>query len=191
MAPAFGGQDDRVVFEADPDHRIATITLNNPAQRNSYDAAMRDSLARCLDRAAEDDDLTVVLLRGAGGVFSTGADMNNAYAWHGDAGKPAKSHLGPIGRAEPGLSGRRSSQLPRARLRHQPAVRRREFNSVKTRADHGTSRHQGGIPPARRALPRPRAGRLGYCYPYRRAANRLRYPRSTDSTRSGSTFREV
>ena len=75
--------DDRVLLEADPEKRIATITLNNPAQRNSYDATMRDALARCLDRVAEDDDLTVVLLRGAEGVFSTGADMNNAYGWYG------------------------------------------------------------------------------------------------------------
>ncbi|MGA5466993.1 enoyl-CoA hydratase/isomerase family protein [Mycobacterium sp. NPDC050041] len=80
--------DDRVRFEADPEKRIATITLNNPAQRNSYDATMRDALARCLDRVAEDDDLTVVLLRGAEGVFSTGADMNNAYGWYG-ASSPA------------------------------------------------------------------------------------------------------
>jgi len=76
--------DDRVLFEADRDKRIATITLNNPAQRNSYDAAMRETLARHLDVAAEDDDITVVLLRGAEGVFSTGADMNNAYGWYGE-----------------------------------------------------------------------------------------------------------
>lgn len=75
--------DDRVLFDVDHDTRIATITLNNPKQRNSYDAAMRDQLARYLDDVAEDDDLTVVLLRGAEGVFSTGADMNNAYGWYG------------------------------------------------------------------------------------------------------------
>jgi enoyl-CoA hydratase len=88
--------DDRVLFEVDPEQRIATITLNNPKQRNSYDASMRDSLARCLDIVADDDDLTVVLLRGAEGVFSTGADMNNAYGWYGDkkpvdGAPPAKS----------------------------------------------------------------------------------------------------
>jgi enoyl-CoA hydratase len=76
--------DDRVLFEVDPDRRIATITLNNPAQRNSYDAAMRETLARYLDVVAEDDDITVVLLRGAEGVFSTGADMNDAYGWYGE-----------------------------------------------------------------------------------------------------------
>ncbi|HNA49769.1 MAG TPA: enoyl-CoA hydratase/isomerase family protein [Mycobacterium sp.] len=76
--------DDRVRYEVDGDNRIATITLNNPTQRNSYDAPMRETLARYLDTVAEDDDITVVVLRGAEGVFSTGADMNNAYGWYGD-----------------------------------------------------------------------------------------------------------
>jgi enoyl-CoA hydratase len=80
--------DERVLFDVDSDKRIATITLNNPSQRNSYDAAMRDTVARYLDRVAEDDDITVVLLRGAEGVFSTGADMNNAYGWYGEKGAP-------------------------------------------------------------------------------------------------------
>jgi enoyl-CoA hydratase len=82
--PASG--DDRVLFEVDRDLRIATITFNNPQRRNSYDATMRDAVGRCLDAVAEDDDLTVVLLRGAEGVFSTGADMNNAYGWYGGEG---------------------------------------------------------------------------------------------------------
>jgi enoyl-CoA hydratase len=76
--------DERVLFELEPDKRIATITFNNAKQRNSYDAAMRVAFARCLDHVAEDDDITVVLLRGADGVFSTGADMNNAYGWYGE-----------------------------------------------------------------------------------------------------------
>lgn len=79
--------DDRVLFDIDQGRRIATVTLNNPRQRNSYDASMREAVARCLDRVADDDDLTVVLLRGAEGVFSTGADMNNAYGWYGDKAK--------------------------------------------------------------------------------------------------------
>ncbi|WP_280421291.1 enoyl-CoA hydratase/isomerase family protein [Nocardia carnea] len=86
--------DGRVHYDVDPGGRIVTITLDNPARRNSYNAAMRDELARLLDRAAEDDDITVVLLRGTEGVFSTGADMNNAYGWYGEragSGKPAKS----------------------------------------------------------------------------------------------------
>ncbi|BBY79424.1 enoyl-CoA hydratase/isomerase family protein [Mycolicibacterium pulveris] len=87
--------DDRVLFDTEYDKRIATITLNNPSQRNSYDATMRETIGRCLDKVAEDDDIVVVVLRGADGVFSTGADMNNAYGWYGkaDGGEktPAKS----------------------------------------------------------------------------------------------------
>src|SRR5246127_2004045 len=86
--------DDRGLFQVDPERRIATIPLNNPRQRNSYDAAMRDALARCLDRVADDDDLSVVLLRGAGEVFSTGADMNNAYGWYGREGSAGPSDPG-------------------------------------------------------------------------------------------------
>ena len=52
-------------FDVDYDSRIATITLDNPKQRNAYDAAMREAVGRCLDMVAEDDDLTVVPLRGA------------------------------------------------------------------------------------------------------------------------------
>jgi enoyl-CoA hydratase len=81
---ASSSTDDRVLFDVDSEKRIATITLNNPGQRNSYDATMRDAVARYLERVAEDDDITVVLLRGAEGVFSTGADMNNAYGWYRD-----------------------------------------------------------------------------------------------------------
>jgi enoyl-CoA hydratase/carnithine racemase len=83
--------DDRVLFDVDPEKRIATITFNNPGQRNSYDAAMREAVARCLDQVAEDDDITVVLMRGADGVFSTGADMNNAYGWYGGKEDSKKS----------------------------------------------------------------------------------------------------
>lgn len=82
-----GTSDRRVLFDLDRETRIATVTLNNPSQRNSYDKTMRDEIARCLDIVVDDDDITVVLLRGAEGVFSTGANMNNAYGWYGDGPK--------------------------------------------------------------------------------------------------------
>lgn len=104
--------DDRVLFEVDADHRIATITLNNPKQRNSYDAAMRDEVARYLDIVADDDDLTVVLLRGAEGVFSTGADMNNAYGWYGDRDERSREEQG----SGAGKDSRKSRPSQRRRL---------------------------------------------------------------------------
>ena len=76
--------DNRILLERDDATGIARITFNNAERRNSYDAAMRGRLATVLDDLAVDDDVKVVLLRGEGGVFSTGADMGNAYGWYGD-----------------------------------------------------------------------------------------------------------
>ena len=72
----------RVVIERDEEAGIARLTLDNPSRRNAYDPPMRDQLGAYLDDLATDDAIKVVLLRGEGGVFSTGADMGNAYTWY-------------------------------------------------------------------------------------------------------------
>ena len=77
--------DSRVLMERDEGTGIARLTLNNPERRNAYDKGMREQLGAYLDELAADDDVKVVLLRGSGGVFSTGADMANAYSWYGKA----------------------------------------------------------------------------------------------------------
>lgn len=79
--------DGRVVLQRDDETGIARLTLDNPERKNAYDPAMRRELGAHLEELAWDDDIKVVVLRGEGGVFSTGADMNNAYAWYGDAAK--------------------------------------------------------------------------------------------------------
>jgi enoyl-CoA hydratase len=71
-------------MERDDESGIARLTLDNPERRNAYDPAMREQMGIYLDELAYDDVIKVVILRGEGGVFSTGADMNNAYAWYGD-----------------------------------------------------------------------------------------------------------
>ncbi len=87
--------DERVRMERDEETGIARITLDNPERRNAYDPAMREQLGAYLDEIAMDDDLKVVHLRGAGGVFSTGADMDNAYAWYGDGTQRSANGDGP------------------------------------------------------------------------------------------------
>ena len=74
--------DERVLLEKDAKSHVARITLDNPKRRNAYDPPMRRRLGELLDDVANDDDIKVLILRGAGGVFSTGADMNNAYSWY-------------------------------------------------------------------------------------------------------------
>jgi enoyl-CoA hydratase/carnithine racemase len=78
--------DGRVLLERDPRSGIARLTLDNPERRNAYDPRMREQLGAYLDELALDDDVKVVLLRGSNGVFSTGADMANAYSWYGKEG---------------------------------------------------------------------------------------------------------
>lgn len=80
--------DARVRLDRDGESGIARITIDNPERRNAYDPQMRRQMGEYLDQLAFDDDIKVVLLRGEGGVFSTGADMNNAYAWYGDGTNP-------------------------------------------------------------------------------------------------------
>jgi enoyl-CoA hydratase/carnithine racemase len=74
--------DPRVLMARDSATGIARITINNPARRNCYDPQMREQLGAYLDELAMDDAIKVVLFRGEGGIFSTGADMANAYTWY-------------------------------------------------------------------------------------------------------------
>jgi enoyl-CoA hydratase/carnithine racemase len=72
-------------MERDDATGIARVTINNPERRNCYDPPMREQLGAYLDDLADDDRVKVVLLRGEGGIFSTGADMANAYSWYESA----------------------------------------------------------------------------------------------------------
>jgi enoyl-CoA hydratase len=100
-------------MERDAETGIARITLNNPERRNSYDAAMRGQLAAFLDDLAVDDDIKVILLRGADGVFSSGADMRNAYTWYGDGSEGEAGRAGGNGHERRDATRRRPSQRRR------------------------------------------------------------------------------
>jgi enoyl-CoA hydratase len=75
--------DPRVHLEKNAAEHVARITIDNPKRRNAYDPPMRRAMGAYLEELATDDDIKVVILRGADGVFSTGADMGNAYSWYG------------------------------------------------------------------------------------------------------------
>jgi methylglutaconyl-CoA hydratase len=69
---------DRVV--ATLDASILTATLNRPEKRNAIDTFMIDALLDVLERADLDAGVRVVALRGAGGDFSAGMDLNELLA---------------------------------------------------------------------------------------------------------------
>ncbi|MCX7621449.1 MAG: enoyl-CoA hydratase/isomerase family protein, partial [Acidimicrobiales bacterium] len=74
--------DEILIYEKDAAAHIARITFNRPDKKNALTTAMYPLLIDALDDAADDDDIKVVILRGAGGVFTTGQDMGEAYSWY-------------------------------------------------------------------------------------------------------------
>ncbi len=56
---------------------IAYLTLNRPDTRNALSSAMVAELRSALDEAQAHSDIRVVVLRGAGGHFCSGGDLND------------------------------------------------------------------------------------------------------------------
>jgi enoyl-CoA hydratase/carnithine racemase len=55
--------------------RIATITLNRPEAANAQNPELLDELDAAWTRAAEDNDVSVIVLRANGKHFSAGHDL--------------------------------------------------------------------------------------------------------------------
>ena len=68
--------EDDVRYEARDG--IAWITLNRPLILNAVDWSLTLNLGRCLERAGQDEDIRVVVLRGAGRSFCAGGDLQSA-----------------------------------------------------------------------------------------------------------------
>jgi enoyl-CoA hydratase/carnithine racemase len=68
--------EPRVLRELDDDG-VLLATLNRPAKKNAFDEPQWDALADLLNEARQDPRVAAVLLTGAGGNFSSGADLSN------------------------------------------------------------------------------------------------------------------
>jgi enoyl-CoA hydratase/carnithine racemase len=64
------------------------LTLNRPAKRNAWSAAMRDALVEALDLVTLDGSLRAVVLTGAGPAFCAGGDLDE----FGTLPDPATAH---------------------------------------------------------------------------------------------------
>jgi len=64
---------DQILYEAAD--RVAVITLNRPEVANAQSMEMLDELDAAWTRAASDDDVRVIVLRGNGKHFSSGHDL--------------------------------------------------------------------------------------------------------------------
>jgi enoyl-CoA hydratase len=54
---------------------VAVLTLNRPEKKNALSIALRDEISDALDRLVADESAKVVVLTGAGDVFSAGFDL--------------------------------------------------------------------------------------------------------------------
>ena len=66
--------DDVIQYEVD--NGVATIWLNRPQVKNCINWTLLMGLGEMLDRAEDDDDVRVVVIRGRGNTFCAGADLN-------------------------------------------------------------------------------------------------------------------
>jgi enoyl-CoA hydratase/carnithine racemase len=69
-----------VTLQISDHNRVRTITLDRPEVLNAFDEALYDAATVALRAAAEDPDVAVVLLTGAGRAFSAGNDLNEMQA---------------------------------------------------------------------------------------------------------------
>jgi enoyl-CoA hydratase/carnithine racemase len=68
------------------DHgRVRHVVLNRPEKRNAFNLELIDALDAALEAVSEDPSVHVVVLRGAGPMFSSGVDLKELSGQSGDA----------------------------------------------------------------------------------------------------------
>jgi enoyl-CoA hydratase len=69
-----------IAYETVDDGMVAVVTLNRPEQRNAQNRGLLVELDEALRAAEEDDQVRVIVLRGAGKMFSAGHDLGSEVA---------------------------------------------------------------------------------------------------------------
>ena len=72
------------ILISDPKDAVVTITLNRPEKKNALSIALRDEVSDALDALAKDEAVKVVVITGAGDVFSAGFDLGEFQQAAGD-----------------------------------------------------------------------------------------------------------
>jgi enoyl-CoA hydratase/carnithine racemase len=63
------------VTVTEPIDGVVVLTIERPEKKNALSIAVRDEMSDSLDRLADDEDVKVVIITGAGDVFSAGFDL--------------------------------------------------------------------------------------------------------------------
>src|SRR5690606_27155026 len=67
--------EEIILYDKDPATRIATITFNRPEHLNAPTTAARLRYGELIHRASVDDQVKVLVVRGAGDDLGSGADL--------------------------------------------------------------------------------------------------------------------
>ena len=67
--------DEPILLTDDPAPGVRRITLNRPNKRNALSNELRGQLFAALEKADQDPDVRVMIIRGAGKCFSSGYDL--------------------------------------------------------------------------------------------------------------------
>ena len=68
------------------DNRVRTLTLSRPEALNAFNEALYDATTAALHDAADDPDVSVVIITGEGRAFSAGTDLAEMQAYIADPG---------------------------------------------------------------------------------------------------------
>jgi len=67
---------DIFLYEVDKEKKIATLTFNKPDKLNAFSIDEMGTLVKLLQEPAQDDNVKVLILKGAGRAFGVGDDMS-------------------------------------------------------------------------------------------------------------------
>jgi enoyl-CoA hydratase/carnithine racemase len=97
---------------------VATLTLNRPDRKNAITPPMWTELATLFDRVAVEPSVRVLVVTGAGGAFSSGADLATMAADIGSGARPpALDQMRAVSRAVLALQ-----RLPKPTIASVPSV---------------------------------------------------------------------
>jgi enoyl-CoA hydratase len=91
------------------DAGVATVTLDSAGKLNAVSVAMWTELRRVFDSLAADENIRCIVVRGAGGNFAAGADLDEFEQVHSDAVSARRFHLETV---EPALMAVRDAPQP-------------------------------------------------------------------------------
>ncbi|MFC1962283.1 enoyl-CoA hydratase/isomerase family protein [Chloroflexota bacterium] len=75
--------EDYVLYEKDAAKRLVRLTFNRPDKLNAMTTAQGRELKDKIEQAEQDDDVKVIIFRGAGSCFGTGMDVAELGSHHG------------------------------------------------------------------------------------------------------------